>query len=286
MGGVLDVTLGEVLTFTLRLPFDLDDQDGDNIKYTVHGVAGRSVTEVFEAADFVVKLGESATCELRINGGHIVTMDSLNRSPADLIEEFRRLRLLTDDLRVIETEAMTRFRVPERIEAEERVDIRNLRLMLESHCVAHPTANSMTIRLNGERDEAFDQFLTVDPKWMLFTAEPGSVEILGQTIVLPKLSYVAHVFLTQEEIDAVEQAFLTNAAENHPVKLRTRPQDRLRMYLPNRRDPNLPVDITPWGIEGIFQKGLGPDGEPLAEPNQRSFHIQREQVSAKAHDHA
>jgi hypothetical protein len=24
-----------------------------------------------------------------------------------------------------------------------------------------------------------------------------------------------------------------------------------------------PVDVTPWNLNGVTQKGLGPDGEPL-----------------------
>ncbi len=262
-GGILELALGEVLTFTLKIPYDLTEQDGSNVKYTFHSAAGRPVTEVFEVADFIVKLGASATCALYSNGGHIITMDILNRSPGELVDDFQRLRLLTDDLRVIETEAATRFRVPAEIVAEERVQIRNLRLMLEGHCVAHPTATSMTIHLNGERDGSLDQFLNTDPKWMLFTGERASIEILGQTIALPALSYAAHFLLSQTELDAAENAFETGTAENHPVVLQTRPGDRVRMFLPDRRDPNLPVDITPWGIEGIYQKGLAPDGEPL-----------------------
>jgi hypothetical protein len=264
-GGVVEMTLGEVLTFTLRIPHELADHDGNNIKYTFNGAAGRPVTAVFEAADFIVQLGASATCELHVNGAHHVTIESLNRTPVELIKEFRTLRLLTDDLRVIEAEAITRFRVPEHVEAVERVHIRNLRLMLEGHCVAHPTANSMTIGLSGDRDQSLDQFLNTDPKWMMFTSEPGSLEVLGQTIYLPALSYAAHFTVSQEQIDAAEAAFENNAAAGHGVVLKTRPRDRLRMFLPDRRHPNLPLEITPWDIEGIYQKGLGPDGEPLAE---------------------
>jgi hypothetical protein len=211
-GGVVEMTLGEVLTFTLRIPHELADQDGNNIKYTFNGAAGRPVTAVFEAADFIVQLGASATCELHVNGAHHVTIESLNRTPVELIKEFRTLRLLTDDLRVIEAGAITRFRVPEHVEAVERVHIRNLRLMLEGHCVAHPTANSMTIGLSGDRDQSLDQFLNTDPKWMMFTSEPGSLEVLGQTIYLPALSYAAHFTVSQEQIDAAEAAFENNAA--------------------------------------------------------------------------
>lgn len=264
-GGILEVTLGDVLTFTLRIPWDIADQDGGNVQFTFHGAPGRSVTEVFEATDFLAKLSASATCELRAQGAHIITMANLGQSTADLVEAFQQLRLLADDLRVIETEAVTRFRVPERVEPEERIQIRNLRLMLEGHCVAHPTADSMTVRLSGEHEPSLDQFLTVEPKWMLFTGESASIEILGQTISLPALSYTAHVVIDQEQLDAVGLAFDTNTAADHPVILRTRPGDRWRMFLPNRRDPNLPLDLTPWNIPGIYQKGLGPDGQPPAE---------------------
>lgn len=259
-GSTYEIAFGEVLTLTLRVPFDLADQDAGNVHFSFNGAAGRPTTELFEVADFIVKLGASATCVLRVNDQQVVGMNSA-RTSIDLVDQFRQLRLLADDLRVIEAEANTKFRFPARVEARERVDIRNVRLMLEGHCVADPTANCITAQLSGDRDEALDQLLTTDPRWLLVTTEPGQFEILGQTIVLPQLSYAGYVFLAQEELDAIGQAFDDKSAYGHPVTMRMRPGDRVRMFLPDRRDPNLPVDITPWNVEGIYQMGLDSEGE-------------------------
>lgn len=263
-GSTYEVTFGEVLTLTLRVPFDLNDQTVGGIDFSFNGAAGRATTDLFEVADFIVKLGEAATCALRVNGQQVIGMNTSARIPIDLVDEFRQLRLLADDLRVIEAQAHTKFRFPAQVEARERVDIRNVRLMLEGHCVADPIANCITAQLSGDRDEAFDQLLTTDARWLRATKEPGQFEILGQSIIFPQLSYVGYVFLTGDELDAISRAFDEHSAHGHPVTLRMRPRDRVRMFLPDRRDPNLPVDITPWDVEGIYQKGLDSEGEPFA----------------------
>jgi hypothetical protein len=36
------------------------------------------------------------------------------------------------------------------------------------------------------------------------------------------------------------------------------------MFLPDRIAADQRLDITPWGLDGVNQKGLGPDGEPLS----------------------
>lgn len=259
-GSTYEITLGKVLTLTLRVPFDPADQDPDNIHFSFNDPAGQPTTELFEVGDFIVKLRTAASWELRINGQPEIEMESSTRTPADLVGEFRQLRLLADDLRVIEAGANTRFRWPARVEARERVEIRNVRLMLDGHCVADPTANSITVELTGDRGETLDQLLSTDLKWLRLTKKPAQFELLGQSIIFPQLCYIGYVFLTQDEVDSVAQAFDDNRAQGHQVTLRMRPGDRVRLFLPDRRDPNTPPDITPWNVDGIHQVGLDPKG--------------------------
>jgi hypothetical protein len=156
-----------------------------------------------------------------------------------------------------------RFRYPAEIPIEERIMVRNLRLMLEGHCVAHPFFADVNVTLSGARDTRFNEVLTTELRWMMQEAEHAELTILGQQVVLSKLSTVAAVQLEQEDVEEIKAAFQRGDAAGMEVTFHGRPGDRVRMFLQDRFPSDRPTEITPWGILGVRQQGLGPSGEPL-----------------------
>lgn len=158
----------------------------------------------------------------------------------------------------------TRFRYPAELSVEERIMIRSLRLMLEGHCVAHPSFVDVVVTLSGIPDTGFTELLSTELRWMMQAAEYSEVTILGKQVALRELSVVALVRLEQQDIDDVKAAFRRGDAAGMQLTFHGRPGDRVRIFLRHRFPSDKPTEITPWGIPGVPQLGLGPDGEPLS----------------------
>lgn len=173
-----------------------------------------------------------------------------------MIQEATEIRVLADDLRVVEAKTLTKFRFPSLISVRDRVEVRNLRLMFEGHCVAQPDATVMNFTLNGTRDDSLDQLLSLDERWLLVTTPPTTMELLGEELVLPPVSRAALVTLSQTELDAATDAFDNGEAAGHIVSFHVRDGDRIRLFMPDERDPSLTVDITPWELTHVEQEGL------------------------------
>ena len=212
----------------------------------------------------MVQSAKAATLEIRAERTRIALMDVAGQMAASqLTDAFDGIRDTAEDLKIIEAATRAKFRYPRELHVEERIMIRNLRLMLEGHCVAHPTHTRFTARLNGTWDDSLDSILTTEYRWVMHRQAQGELKILGQTILLPALGQAALVHLDQADVDDIRAAFAAGTAAGRVLSFRVRPGDRLRMFLPDRFPTDRPLDVTPWGIDGINQKGLGPDGDPL-----------------------
>jgi hypothetical protein len=136
--------------------------------------------------------------------------------------------------------------------------------MLEGHCVAHPSFVDVVVTLSGIPDTGFTELLSTELRWMMQAAEYSEVTILGKQVALRELSVVALVRLEQQDIDDVKAAFRRGDAAGMQLTFHGRPGDRVRIFLRHRFPSDKPTEITPWGIPGVPQLGLGPDGEPLS----------------------
>jgi hypothetical protein len=119
------------------------------------------------------------------------------------------------------------------------------------------------VTLSG-RDAGFSEVLSTELRWMMQEAEFAELTILGQQVVLPRLSTVAAVRLEQQDIDEVKAAFQRSDAAGIQLIFRGRPGDRVRLLLRDRFPSDKPTEITPWGIPGVRQLGLRANGEPLS----------------------
>jgi hypothetical protein len=269
-GFTLLARLGSLLDLTFRCPYELGTSSTD---LTAGNFTGKPINEAFEIADFMVQFAAASTLEVGMMGRKIALLDVEDRvADRDLVGGFEAMRALLYDLKAIEAETKARFRFPGEITLEERIMARSLRLMLEGHCVAHPRFTQFVGELNGADDPGLKQVLTTDPHWTMQTREPAVVRILGQEVVIPKLAMAAAVSLTKADVDDLRAAFERGDAAGKQLTLHVRPGDRVRMFLPDRFPLDKPLDITPWGLPGVEQKGLGPDGEPLAASETREIH--------------
>jgi hypothetical protein len=260
-GFTLLARLGSLLDLTFRCPYDLGPGSSD---ITTHDLAGRSVNEAFEIADFMVQFARASSLEIRLMGEKVALLNLEDRTAeSNVWNGFEAMRALLDDLKVIEAETKAKFRFPQRISVEERILIRSLRLMLEGHCVAHPRFTSFFGQLNGVTSPGLEHVLTTDPHWTMQTREPSELTIVGRQVTLPKLAMAGAVSVAEDDIDDIKAAFERGDAAGKRLTLHVRPGDRVRMFLPDRFPLDKPLDITPWDLPGIEQKGLGPDGEPL-----------------------
>jgi hypothetical protein len=260
-GFTLLARLGSLLDLTFRCPNHLGPGSSD---ITTHDLAGRSVNEAFEIADFMVQFARASTLEIRLMGQKIALLNLEDRTgESNLWNGFEAMRALLDDLKVIEAETKAKFRFPQKVSVEERILIRSLRLMLEGHCVAHPRFTSFFGELNGVKSPGLEQVFTTNPHWTMQTREPCEFTIMGRQVVLPKLAMAGAVSMAKDDVDDIKAAFERGEADGKQIIMHVRPGDRVRMFLPDRFPPHKPLDITCWDLPGIDQKGLGPDGELL-----------------------
>lgn len=66
-----------------------------------------------------------------------------------------------------------------------------------------------------------------------------------------------------DHLKALLSAFEEGTASGMQLRMRCRPGDRIRRFLADRSDRNQPLEITPWSIPGINEKGLTASGDPV-----------------------
>ena len=261
-GFTFEVALGSLLGMTFRAPYQAGV--GGRADFRFADAAGVAIRDVFEATDFVCQLAAASRLQIKSAGAQLALMEVEGQlGYGGWVTDYHQVRGIAEDLLKIEAETKVKFRYPDQIDAEERVMIRNLRLMLEGHCVAHPTWTSVTAELSGERDEGLEALLTTDPKWLLRTNDTATLTLLGQNVNLKQLGLAGLFTLDPDQLLDIEDAFVKGTAPGKKIYFRCRKGDRIRMFLGDRFDQNQPIEITPWEVDGINQKGLTADGRPL-----------------------
>ena len=260
-GYTFEVALGSLLSLTFQAPYE--SGGSGRVDFSFADVTGTKISEVLEATDFVCQLPIASRLEISVGDSRLALIDIQGKTDQPWMADYRQSRSVAEDLLVIESQTKARFRYPARIDAEERVMIRNLRLMFEGHCVAHPTWTTINAELTGQRDSGLDGLLTLDPKWMLRTSESAMIPLLGQNLSLKNLGIGGVFGFDPGHLQNILSAFEEGTANGMSIQMRCRPGDRIRMFLGDHFNPSQPLEITPWGIDGIKQKGLTAAGDPV-----------------------
>jgi hypothetical protein len=121
-----------------------------------------------------------------------------------------------------------------KLAALDRVNIRNVRLMLEGPVVAHPTDNQFGAKINGEFDPVLEVLLNDQPGWIKWQATPGHVMVLGEVIEVPELAMGGPTRLSDDSIAAVRNAIDQGSTDGLPLTFKLDPDDRLRIWMPDR----------------------------------------------------
>jgi hypothetical protein len=210
-GFTFEVALGSLFSMTFRAPYQTGQTGGADFSFAE--ATGAGIRDLFEATDFVCQLAAASRLQVMTGDAQVILMDVHDRLDKSSVNNYRQVRGIADDLLVIEAETKTDFRYPARIDAEERVMIRNLRLMLEGHCVAHPTWIAMTTKLTGQREEGLERLLTTDPQWVIRSSESATVPLLGQDIKLKQFCIGGIFVLEPDHLHEVQTALDEGTAD-------------------------------------------------------------------------
>jgi hypothetical protein len=256
-GFTVEARMGGRLTLTFRCPYEVAGIG--RAEWSCEDLTGGRISDVLDIADFMIELPRSAQLDMVVGKSSLFRAD-LDQDASLAEEGLDRIRDLADDLQCIEYATRARFRYPDEITVMERIKVRNLRLMLEGNVVAHPIASKFSGLLGGGDRNAVENILTREPyQVMTVLDEPEHWTILGNVVRVPQIMMIGVVSMRPDDIAEVEAAFERGTAKGHKISLHARPGDRLRMYMPYRVLEGTPLDIPPWDIPRIPQKGiLGP----------------------------
>ncbi|TDU84015.1 hypothetical protein EV138_6483 [Kribbella voronezhensis] len=260
-GVTVQARIGHHIQVAFRLPFS--NAASGSADLDIGDLSGAPAAEAFEAADFMVGLDYARAVEIFVGGTLATALDlSTRRVDRSLTDGFSDIRSVAADLRAIEAQLPVRFRYPRQLNVVERIMIRNLQLMLAGHCVIHPTADAFNGTFNGETEGLAEQVLTTAPHWLLYATEIGHINLLGQTIQVPNLTYAAVVQLTEDQLAAARNSLAASDIAGQPISFPVRAGDRLRMFIGDRFPSDQPIDFTDWNLPGIRQLGLRTAGQP------------------------
>lgn len=175
--GVEGITLQAQVGQYIELQFQCPYRSGSagSVDLNISDLSGAPVTEAFEAADFMTGLSQGELLQIRAGNQPVAALDLSGRKADDVIDErFESIRMVADDLKVIESHTKARFRYPSELSVIDRIMIRNVRLMLEGHCVVHPVANQFNATLDDSAGQGLRPLLTTSPGWLVATQAVGA----------------------------------------------------------------------------------------------------------------
>jgi hypothetical protein len=251
-GITVEFRLGELLQMLFRVP---DDPAGDgHADFTTEDLAGQPIPAVLAVAEFVTQLREGTSVDFQVDSSRLMRILLTADVQAGPPGYFEDTRAIADDLAVIERETRARFRFPQTLTGSDRVDIRNSRLMLEGHVVAHPLTNQFNAKVNGELDPCLEIVLDGEPRWFKWEASPGQLKVMDRLIDVPEVAIGAPVRLAEESITAIRRALdRGDSTDGLPLRFHTVDStDRMRLWLPDRFKGEQ-LWITPWDVPGIQQ---------------------------------
>ena len=233
------------------------------VHFKVDELAGISIGDAFDIAELVTLLLVSDEMLIITPEGEI-GVQLRSGGEAGAVPDYRAVWLLADDLRQIELHTGAKFRFPASIEPEDRIMIRNYRLMLEGRVVAHPVWNQWNGVLNGDVGEEFDRGVLTPPEdptqISLLSAsskdDTCEAEILGQVVELPAITIAGLVVMDDDHRAELRAAVARGETDGMPIRMRCRPGDRLRMFMPGKARKDETLSITPWEVPGINQQGI------------------------------
>jgi hypothetical protein len=226
---------------------------GGSLDYSTD-VNGLEPTQMLLALDLDETVFSCQVLEILVDGRSVGKVEfSADRGldNAARADEFDGLRLLAEDLVVVQGHCRQHFAVPRELTKLDRILIRCVRLMVEGKCALWPGVNSIRIELSGEDREGLRELLLQGGFGLRFQQDAFPLEIAGRTLNLGSVA-LYHLNVWAVDGAAAVAALESGTAVGREVELRAGDGELFRFYMPDKwMDENVPLTPMRWNIPGI-----------------------------------
>ncbi|ETT27859.1 hypothetical protein RR21198_1499 [Rhodococcus rhodochrous ATCC 21198] len=260
VGFTLKIEFYEHLTIELLFPLDKSVPGDACISYNFRRIRPLDALGVVEILS-AVRYGEGP-CKVFIDDNFLMSMSFNKATQNEVDDELAVISRIAYDLKVVQEFCHTRFAIPEELTAEEQIDLRVARILIEGYVVTSPKARVGTIRLSG-RDSPILRELLTSGSQVSFTAKEFRFMVGRKELVFGNV-LVFHPRATalngEEAIEALE------AGQGQGFQVHLRPGDDPYFYLAMPRqmnDPTAPMTewtLAEWSLPGITQPGADDSG--------------------------
>lgn len=155
-----------------------------------------------------------------------------------------------DDLAVLSGEFGVEFTVPTDFTLLDRLDMRFVRHLVEGRASYSPRIGSLTATLDHEGLVEF-----TDPRGVYVSMDGAALPVLGRLVPVGTLCAYHHSVRARDAANHLLVASNQEEAQARRVTFEPTDDVPIRLWLAERwADPDAPVVITPWGIDGIQEK--------------------------------
>jgi hypothetical protein len=211
-------------------------------------------TATLQTACLFRDLQNSHHLDLELDGQHAGRLTRLDPSGLDeqTAKNLAITELLASDLELVQRHCRTFFPVPAELSVNDRIAIRVARLLIEGHCVVHPTTRAFTATLNGRNGPDLQRVLRTRGPVPMRIDTDMTIQVAGWDLALGE----AQIFHTQVEIPnraELLSAFERGQAAGKTMMLVPIDGQSYRAFLPSKwrgRDDET-LHVTGWGLPGL-----------------------------------
>lgn len=157
-GFTLKIEFYEHLTVELLFPLDKSVPGEARLAYNFRRIRPADALGVIEILS-AIRRGKG-TCKAYIDDNFLMSMSFNEPAHDDTDGELTVLLGIAYDLKVVQEFCHAKFVIPDELTAEERIDLRVARILIDGHVVTSPNARTGTITLTGRDSPTLREVLT------------------------------------------------------------------------------------------------------------------------------
>ncbi|MHA6764042.1 hypothetical protein [Streptacidiphilus sp. PAMC 29251] len=206
-------------------------------------IAGADTTAALLAFGLDGHLHTPGRFEIHFDGDRFLGARTYPPRPTDEAELVARLHEMVKDLARLQDYCGQYFPVPSRTTAQERIDLRIARLLIEGACVIDPSVRIITMTLNGTDGPGLRGMLAPGPQGLRVVHSAYELEFAGHSLPLGQIS-MFHTQVSAQNREAVLQALDSGTASGEALSLVPIGEQCFRLYKPELRTDDSDV-LTP-----------------------------------------
>ncbi|MDN3460882.1 hypothetical protein [Rhodococcus sp. APC 3903] len=255
VGFTLKIEFYEHLTVELLFPLDKSVPGEARLSYNFRRIRPADALGVIEILS-AIRRGKG-TCKAYIDDNFLMSMSFNEPAHDDTDDELTVLSGIAYDLKVVQEFCHVKFAIPDELTAEERIDLRVARILIDGHVVTSPNARTGTITLTGRDSPNLREVLTSGGQ-VSFTAKELKFSVGSKELVLGNV-LVFHPRATA--LNGLEAAEALDAGRGEGFQVHLRPGDDPYFYLAMPRqmsNPTAPMSewtLVGWSLSDITQPG-------------------------------